>query len=148
MNPPCENALEGKRKRRRLRARWRAEARARRGSALPGRRAGALEGGRERVPALAVSSEEVGGFLEGTETASLEAGAGDTVRLLAGSNGGGSGSRQCRERLFAAEGPESRGLQSKRDPRGTVPSAGSRCRPGLQGLRGLPPLLLSGRWPP
>lgn len=71
-----------------------------------------------------MSSEEVGGFLEGTETASLEAGEGDTVRLLAGSNGGGSGSRQCWGRLFAAEGPESRGLQSKRGPRGSVPFGG------------------------
>lgn len=62
--------------------------------------------------------------MEGTETASLEAGEGDTVRLLAGSNGGGSGSRQCWERLFAAGGPESRGLQSKRGPRGSVPFGG------------------------
>lgn len=42
--------------------------RGRRGSALSGRRAGAREGSREPVPALAVSSEEVGGFLEATES--------------------------------------------------------------------------------
>lgn len=86
------------------------------GSALPGHRAGALEGSREPVLALAVSSEEVGGFLEGTETSSLGAGEGDGDGLP---TGGGSGSRQRRERLVTAaglRGPEPRGPPSKRGP--------------------------------
>lgn len=59
--------------------------RARRGSALLGRRAGALEGSRESVPVLAESYEEVGGFLEGTATASLEAGERDGLPTRRGS---------------------------------------------------------------
>lgn len=70
----------------------------RRDSALPGRRAGALDGSREPVPALAMSSEKVGGFLEGREMASREAGEGDmlpppaeTGGAASAGNGGGRG---------------------------------------------------------
>lgn len=86
----------------------------RRDSALPGRRAGALDGSREPVPALAMSSEKVGGFLEGREMASREAGEGDmlpppaeTGGAASAGNGGGRGrspgGRRVREAGCRAE---------------------------------------------
>lgn len=53
-------------------------------------------------------------FLEGTETASLEAGEGDGDGLLAGPNGSRQRREPPRRRRRGAEGPEPRGPTSKR----------------------------------
>lgn len=100
----------------------------RRGFALPSRRAGALDGSREPVPALAVPSEKVGGILEGRETASREAGEGDMLP------------HQQRQREPPAPGTAGRGQESRGPPRkrgrlegreaAPPPFAGSRYRPG------------------